>query len=371
MNSSLTSSLLLSGMLASAASAQLSIVDVGLLPGTQSISRVAISGDGSAAVGECFYVTSSGALRTQPFRWTPQSGIQSLGTLPPDSFSFANGVSADGLIVAGESGGTAFHWSASTGIQALPGLGGASSASAVSGDGSVIVGYATAPATGERRLVRWTNGGSPQELGSPGGSNSVAPRSVSRDGSVVSGMTFDGPQPGLWRWTQTQGFENLGSFGAATPLLNGGSADASVLVGTAYDTSFPESAFRWSVPAGFVQLDPLSNYSEARALATNGAGNIVVGSCGSEAQGTSVACLWGESLLPIDVGGHFTSLGLDLTGWTLTNCTGVSDDGTVFTGRGIHNGVVAGWVVTIPAPGTTLPMALAGIACNRRRRPSS
>lgn len=115
-----------------------------------------------------------------------------------------------------------------------------------------------------------------------------------------------------------------------------------MLVGTSYDSSFSESAFLWSLPSGYVQLDPLSNYSEARALATNGSGNIVVGSCGSEAEGTSIACLWGESLLPIDVGGHLTSLGLDLTGWTLTNCTGVSDDGTVFTGRGIHNGVVAG-----------------------------
>ena len=38
----------------------------------------------------------------------------------------------------------------------------------------------------------------------------------------------------------------------------------------------------------------------------------------------------------------------DLTGWTLTYTTDVSDDGKVIIGTGTHGGVNEGWIAHLP-----------------------
>ena len=107
-----------------------------------------VSADGSVIVGK-------GASDESPsvaFRWTLQTGMIALGALGADlpgqmTFSRANAVSADGLVVVGWStsveGGQAFRWTQDEGMEGLGDLpGGAfgSEAYAVSADGSVVVG---------------------------------------------------------------------------------------------------------------------------------------------------------------------------------------------------------------------------------------
>ena len=79
--------------------------------------------------------------------------------------------------------------------------------------------------------------------------------------------------------------------------------------------------------------------------------------------------LWTSDLGMVDLNDYLPTLGIDLTGWTLTGARGISADGTAIIGQGLFNGSQRGWVVTgIPSPGTAALLALGGLAGVRRRR---
>ena len=68
-----------------------------------------------------------------------------------------------------------------------------------------------------------------------------------------------------------------------------------------------------------------------------------------------------------------TGLGLNLTGWSLDEATGISADGNTIVGWGMNpNGQREAWLATVPEPGTALPetIVVLGIAASRRRRAS-
>ncbi|MCR6190091.1 autotransporter domain-containing protein, partial [Escherichia coli] len=151
---------------------------------------------------------TAGGTGRHAFRWTSAGGMQDLGDLTADQqgASSAYAVSADGSTVVGganydrTAGGTdyhAFRWTSAGGMQDLGDLTadqqGYSSATAVSADGSTVVGGAdydlTAGGTG-RHAFRWTSAGGMQDLGDftsdqQGSSSATA---VSADGSVVAGI---------------------------------------------------------------------------------------------------------------------------------------------------------------------------------------
>lgn len=119
-----------------------------------------VSADGSTIVGHSFTGVS-----TEAFLWTPDDGMVLLEDQPTwDSFSYATAVSGDGSTVVGyrgswhsEGGVEAFRWSKETGIVGLGDLpGGEQSSRAldISADGTVIVGEATSENGLE--AVRWT-----------------------------------------------------------------------------------------------------------------------------------------------------------------------------------------------------------------------
>ena len=96
-----------------------------------------VSGDGSSVVGE-----SVG----EAFRWTSNTGLVGLGTLPGDRYSWAYGVSGNGSVVVGDSGfitgAEAFRWTQESGMVGLGFLPeqNRSEGHGVSADGAVIVG---------------------------------------------------------------------------------------------------------------------------------------------------------------------------------------------------------------------------------------
>ncbi len=126
--------------------------DLGTLGGNSGTSRAfGVSGDGSVIVGQ---TSTNGGLDHRAFRWTPAEGLQSLGTLPGGNISIAQGVSANGQVIVGNSTipgslNRPFRWTASEGMQDLGTLPGSFTdpIHGASADGAVIVGDANAPAT--------------------------------------------------------------------------------------------------------------------------------------------------------------------------------------------------------------------------------
>jgi probable HAF family extracellular repeat protein len=252
--------------------------------------------------------------------------------------SVANGVSGDGSVVVGTSGGyggQAFRWTAADGMQGvgdLPGGAFQSGASGVSADGSVIVGYGTS-ANGYEAF-RWTSTGGMVGLGVlPGDLYSAAHR-VSADGSVIvgtsgSGCTVGGCVAQVFRWTSADGMVGLGNLpGGFYPW--GFSADGSVVVG--YEIQYD------------VSLSP--HYTALYWTADGG-----------------MRALWDVLL----------SHGVDpaADGWSkLEFAKAISADGNTIVGDGVRNGNTEAFVAVIPTvsePASATLMVFGGALLLRRR----
>jgi len=214
--------------------------DLGAFGGpTGTSSAFGVNFDGSVVVGAS-NLTTAGASVSQAFRWTQALGMKNLGAIAPDSYSQAHATSQDGSVVVGMTyvPGTglgnfneerAFRWVLSnpvSGAGTMTDLGPATStALAVNGDGTVIVGRGKG-----MRAFRWTQAGGVVDLGVlPGHSRSVA-TAVSADGQVVVGISSSDfilspfPDPGpsydettsrAFRWTQSTGMRDLNTLLAA------------------------------------------------------------------------------------------------------------------------------------------------------------
>jgi uncharacterized membrane protein len=125
------------------------MVGLGSLPGFCDSVAGAVSSDGKVVVGSCYLkpMSRSRPKRTcQAFRWTAKDGMTSLGCLPGLSNSVATAVSSDGKAVVGECfwGQTsqAFLWTTDNGMVSSNGLPDERINSfpiAVSTDGSLIL----------------------------------------------------------------------------------------------------------------------------------------------------------------------------------------------------------------------------------------
>ena len=375
-----------------------------------------VSADGTVVVGENYspYVGPSLTSYSTPFYWTATGGMTDLGVLAGYSAGAgATGVSADGSVIVGNgtspsSFGTSSEAFRSAQTDGMVGLGylpggipSRSSASAVSGDGSVVVGSSDA-ANYTTYAYRWTSAGGMMNLGFL--QNGVmGPRSeayaISGDGGTIVGTSSAGyytvsvPNPfggtemyssgtimEAFRRTESGGMVGLGhaASNSAYSCAFGISADGSVVVGSSnlVDSEYSQvgmEAFRWTDGEGMVSLGDLpggSVYSQANAASANG--SVIVGH-GTSASGQE-AFFWDAShglrslkdMLVNDYGLAFTS------GQALTNATAISADGMTIVGYGKSGAGDEAWVVTIPEP-SALAMLIAlggaGVLGYSRRRP--
>ena len=111
------------------------------------------------------------------------------------------------------------------------------------------------------------------------------------------------------------------------------------------------------------------HHSSAKAVSADG--RIVVG--------WSTTQLGGEAFLWDELNGMrnlrdvlVQDCGLNLTGWTLADASGISADGMTVVGWGYDpSGNIEGWVATLPEPVTLSLLALGGAALVARRRKTS
>jgi probable HAF family extracellular repeat protein len=313
-----------------------------------------VSADGHYVVGQ----VRTGSSSYSGFIWS--DGVMTLLTdlSGGDVNSNASGVSINGR-VAGHGQRTTRQmawWDTPSAPQQIDGgpLGYSSaSAIAISDDGTTIVGTAG----GEAGALRWTQAGGlvnlEQETWPVYGMGSWA-TAVSSDGSVVVGYTntTDVSTREAFRWTARDGMVTLGDLdgGDISSQAFGVSPDGTIVVGIA-TTDAGSEAFLWSAGnmISLGNLDEVSGFAVAYDLSANGA--VVVGKS-TDAAGVQ-AVMWLADHSIIRVQDYLVDVvGLDLTGWRLTEAHAISDDGHVLVGTGINpQGRTEAWIATLPEPG--------------------
>ncbi|MBI3249008.1 MAG: hypothetical protein HYZ50_21100 [Deltaproteobacteria bacterium] len=269
----------------------------------------AVSAGGSVIVGSINF-----GIEQEAVFWTEAEGVMGLG-IPPEGSPRATeafGVSADGSIIVGGSTGASgqhpFRWTTAEGIVSLGHLGAPNlrgDALDVSADGAVVVGVA---------------------------------------GSTFGGLVLFGNE--AFRWTAAEGMVGLGDLPGSfvASIARAVSANGSVVVGESANNQSRNEAFRWTAAEGMVGLGILLNRQNSYASDVSADGSIVVGLTDGGGFGAFVwdATHGMRSLKSVLV----NDLGLDLTGWTLTQATSISADGRTIVGYGVNsNGQNEAWMV--------------------------
>ncbi len=346
--------------------AQPMFTGIGDLPGgAVSSHAAAISADGTAVVGH----SSSALGSSEAFRWTAADGMLPLGDIEGGLFrSRAVGVSDDGSVVVGvgvndQTSYTdeSFLWSADDGLVRLGGIGYRSGggtygsiATAISGDGTVVVGMANV--WGRPRIrqfaFEWTEADGMSSLGelsrtTYGSSEALA---VSDSRSQFSGRPLvvgesDSPNG---REAFTNIFGALGVLPGATSFESAATAVSSrgsIVTGWSSSVGGATEAFLWEFEAEMAglgrDLGPTCGYPEA----ITGDGSVIVGYCADDDRPWIWTELNGMRLLEDE----FAFGGLDFTGWTLQRATDIADDGLTIVGWGVNpGGQPEGWIATLP-----------------------
>jgi probable HAF family extracellular repeat protein len=282
----------------------------------------------------------------------------SLGTLLGGVDSEATAVNGDGDVVVGDGSepgydwGIALRWSSATGMTnfGTP-EGWLSRGRGVSLDGAVIVGfsqyypyagYPTSP-----HAFRWTSGTGMVDLGVfAGGNDQSHATAVSGDGLVVVGYANTANGDRAFTWTAAGGMVSIGVLpaGGDYSYAYGVNADGSVVVGQVNQLN-GDVAFRWTWAGGMESLGILPGAESASAEGVSGDGSVIVGSTGPPF--LQRAFLWTPSLGMVDLNTYLPSIGVDLSGWTLTDATGISQDGITIVGNGVHLDHTEAWAADL------------------------
>lgn len=318
---------------------------------------IGLSEDGSVGTGLTNVSTGPNIndVRAVPMRWTSATGVQPLITTASGS---GNDISSNGQVIVGQwsdpSTGSpieAFRWTASTGLQNLPRLPGATAS------GNIQIAYG-----------------------------------VSNDGNVIVGRARNGdstPISVAYAYTETLGMRQLAllpgatgaTAGTARSIAWGTNADGTIIVGEARDNITGLNAALWRfdpttgnstiVNLGDLPGAPITNPTglpNARARDVSADGTVVLGQGQSATRNEPFIWFEGRGMFALQ-DYLINEVGLtNLTGWTLSEALGISDDGKTIVGYGTFNGVSTAFVAVIPEPATLSLLVGAGAIALRRRR---
>lgn len=332
-----------------AAADQPSFSGLGDTPAGESVFSIgqAISADGLVVTGRC---TPGGSQRT--FRWTAAGGMVNLGG---PNFAIGTGASADGSVLVcngatGAGDSVAFRWT-TAGFVSYLGLATSSPGPrvfAVSADGSVAAGESNTPFVST--AVRWPTTGTAIALSNEPGFTSSSSRGISADGTIIVGQgSGPGISLGAFRWTLAGGMSVLPGLSSGVSAANAISPDGTAIVGYSTSASGQEACI-WigGTPTGLGDL-PDGAFTSAALGASNG-GTTIVG-YGTSATGQE-AIIWDATRGLRSLHDDLLSKGVTaVTGWTLTQASGISADGLTIVGYGTNpDGRTEGWIAHFPAP---------------------
>ena len=281
---------------------------------------------------------------TEAYRWTSTTGMVGLGDLPGDGFdSWAYDLSYDGKVIVGYSRFgpdtndiQAYRWTATEGMIGLGGLSasGVSLATAVSGNGAVVVGGAIA--TTGTQAFRWDAINGLVGLGYfPGGGFHSYARGVSTDGTYIVGSASTPAGSQGFLWTATDGYTGLGDLSGGTFFSSAYavSEDGSVVVGGSISalSGNDREPFRWTSETGMVSLGDLPGGPRAGyALAVSANGEVIVGF--SESGRGQEGFVWTAATGMVNLTDYLTGLGVDTGGLFIGAAYDVSADGRYVSG---------------------------------------
>jgi probable HAF family extracellular repeat protein len=279
-------------------------------------------------------VFSAGAVSPRPAGQVPYGSFQALGFVDPYYlYSTALDVSLDGATVVGITTRNGFVWKEPTGSVALPGVFDISSAAeGVSSDGMIVAGSVyTEPWEQGQETCRWTfDEGQwvPEVLGDlAGGEYRSYARGMSLDGNVIVGLASSDLGAEACSWTLSDGtwvIAGLGDLpgGAFWSEAYGCSADGSVVIGQG-SSDVGCRAFRWT-EAGMVDLGVVGKRKYSAAWGCSSDGSVVVGETFTTRGRDEVAFRWTAAT-------GMVSLGV-LPGGKYSEADAVSPDGSVVVG---------------------------------------
>ncbi len=255
-----------------------------------------------------------------------------------------SGISASGEVIVGRMNPPpyAFRWTVRDGVVPLGDLPGnldSSSAYAVSGDGSVVVGRASSERAEFYEAFRWTAEEGMVALGDLDGGNIYSFASgISHDGRIIVGEGRS-PADEVWRWTRRTGMVGLGIpdnwRNTKFPRI---SPEGGVIVGYGEVRDVGFEPFRWTseeglVPLGVLDEQRLEYYGRPHGVSSNGW--VIVGE--SEAVEGRRAAVWTPRRGVLDLNELLKNeFGIELGEWVLKSANAVSYDGKTIVGFGPH-----------------------------------
>lgn len=325
------------------------ISEVPTLPGGSFTRVYGVSANGTVAAG----YADDNLGRDMAIRWTLAGGTGNMGFLPGGSVnSYAQAINADGSVVVGygDSGGNTkpFRWTLSGGYSLIPIDSAFGRANAVSADGLVVV--------GTKGLGAGANGFTWDLLNCPnclgpfvicvGGGTGNAGLAVSADGSTIGGACGSAAVVRTYVPNSVLG-TITGIPGQQWQMSEAISANGAFIAGRYSPNTGGEFGFRYGLTVpGFVEALPLTpNGAVAlRPRAISGNGDIIVGQVFDNVAGLT-GFAWTPATGTQLITTHLQARGLNTAGWSITDVTGISSDGTAMCGYGLHNGQPRGFVI--------------------------
>jgi probable HAF family extracellular repeat protein len=341
------------------------IQDLGTLGGTSSFALDV--NNNSLVTGNAQTPPATASPRLNAFSWTQGSSMINLGVIP-GSNNFSRGYAInDNDVIVGESDNNtprAFRWEAGV-MTNLGTLGGTSAVAHDINNSNQIVG---ASSNGQATRPFLHQNGSMVDLGTLAGtSNSIGRAWAINNNGVVIGVTRNTSnvsQATRWVVNGAGGYDlvNLTSLGDGTLFSEAfGINNNGWIVGRSFTTgSSNDRAFLWRESSGILDLGLLPTLAHSRANEVNALGQVVGYAsqfAGNPTAGNGAAFLWEEGNLM-----DLNSLVLPGTGWSLRSAEAINDRGEI-AGYGIIGGQTRAFLlVAVPEPSTYLLIGVGIIA---------